>query len=863
MSGKNIAFIFFAAALLLLQGGFATAATAAVPDGVCVESYAARSAAPVADDVPSVAPVPSVTPAPAPSAAFSAASVADGASSATALSIVPISSSAPSATAAEPAKSQRIGVVLSGGGAKGLYHIGVLQALEEEEIPIDFIAGTSMGAIIAGLYAAGYSPERMHAIVASGEVKHWVSGRIDDSHRYYFRSMDEMPSAVTLRLNFKGRERGGKLVEIPNGLISTAEIDMALTGLFRAASAAANDDFDRLMVPFRCLASDMNARRGVVFKNGDLGRAIRASMSIPLAFRPMKADSMLLYDGGIFDNFPWRSLEEDFAPDFYIGSKCTAGNKPVDENSGLVDQALMLMMQSTDYSLPDGRGILINRAVDVGMLDFDKSEEIIRSGYEDTKAAMPQIRAAIAVRRSVAEVEKRRSAFLGRVPELLFESCRVEGITAAQKAYVSDFMRFDVAGRRGSAADGIAVRRTEKAGGRNAQGEHTCIDFEHCRDGLFDLLVEDDFTAEYPSIAFNPASGRFDIDLTLKARPSFKVSFGGNISSTAFNQALISARYRTVGRVAQEAFADFYLGVICNTVRAGGRTTFFTKFPVFIDYSYNLGIMNTLRGNFGNLTKIDNTADIKNKENFGSVSLGVALTKKSVLQATVNGGENTYLMNGWRYPSRFVFVASQLEIRRSTLDTQLFPMRGTQLSVSGIYVYGQGKYKYSPETGVVVGEHLSRKEWLGAKVRWEQYFDIPSARWFSVGYRIDGVFTSHPEFDNPQTTVMSSPLYAPIPHSKMIYMPDFHASKYAAAGIMPTFNIIENLMVRAGFYAMFRDRRYVVSRWRYITDLSVVYRTPVGPVSLSLTKYDLSSWHNTYLTFNFGLLIFAPKSLFY
>ena len=840
MSGKKISIIFAAAALPLLQSAFTTAAeveTKAVPEVRTVEA-------------------------------------ADTAAVFTADSSRIVSATHP----------QRIGVVLSGGGAKGLYHIGVLQALEEEEIPIDYVAGTSMGAIIAGLYAAGYSPERMRGIVASGEVKHWVSGRIDDSHRQYFRSMDEMPSAVTLRLNLKGREQGVKVVEMPNGLISTAEIDMALTGLFRPASAAAGDDFDRLMVPFRCLASDMNARQGVVFKHGDLGRAIRASMSIPLAFKPLKIDTMLLYDGGIFDNFPWRSLEEDFAPDFYIGSKCTAGNNPVDENSGLVDQALLLMMQSTDYKLPEGRGILINRAVDVGMLDFDKGEEIIHSGYEDTKAAMPQIRAAIATRRSVAEVEKRRSDFLDRAPELLFECCRVDGITPAQKAYIADFMRFDVAGRNSSKSvksraetdkksaktdadaetdNGGTARSERKESGSDTQDEQTCIDFERYRDGLFDLLAENDFTCEYPSVTFNPASGRYTIDMTLKARPSFKLSFGGNISSTAFNQALISARYRAVGRVGQEAFADLYLGAICNTVRIGGRTTFFTRFPVFIDYSYNFGVKNTLHGNFGNLTKIDNTASIKNKENFGSVSLGVALTKKSVLQATVNGGENTYLMNGWRYPSRFVFVGTQLEIRRSTLDTQLFPTRGTQLSVSGIYIYGQDKYKYNPVTEQVVGEHLRRKEWLGAKVHWEQYFDIPSARWFSVGYRLDGVLTSHPVFDNSETTVMSSPVYAPIPHSKMIYMPDFHASKYVAAGIMPTFNVIENLMVRAGFYAMFGDRRYVASQWRYIADLSVVYRTPIGPVSLSLTKYDLSDWHNTYLTFNFGLLIFAPKGLFY
>ena len=83
------------------------------------------------------------------------------------------------------ASAQGVGVVMSGGGAKGLYHIGVLKALEEAGVPIDYVAGTSMGAIVGALYAAGYSPEEMEAIVATGVVKEWVSGKIDNRHRYY------------------------------------------------------------------------------------------------------------------------------------------------------------------------------------------------------------------------------------------------------------------------------------------------------------------------------------------------------------------------------------------------------------------------------------------------------------------------------------------------------------------------------------------------------------------------------------------------------------------------------------------------------------------------------------------------------
>ena len=99
-----------------------------------------------------------------------------------------------------PAAAQSVGVVMSGGGAKGLYHIGVLQALEESGIPIDYVSGTSMGSIIAGMYAAGYSPEEMRRIVASGVVKQWVSGRIDPSYLPYYRRNTFPPYSTAMQV---------------------------------------------------------------------------------------------------------------------------------------------------------------------------------------------------------------------------------------------------------------------------------------------------------------------------------------------------------------------------------------------------------------------------------------------------------------------------------------------------------------------------------------------------------------------------------------------------------------------------------------------------------------------------------------
>ena len=738
------------------------------------------------------------------------------------------------------AMAQKVGVVLSGGGAKGLYHIGVLQALEENEVPIDYIAGTSMGAIIAGLYAAGYSPEEMCELVTSGAVERWASGKIDRKYRHYFREMNEQPSMLSVRVNIGGKKRGEKVVQMPSHFISSSQIDMAIVGLFQPATVASGGDFDQLMVPFRCVAADMNTRKAKVFDKGDLGIAIRSSMSIPMVFKPVELDSMLLYDGGLLDNFPWRSLEEDFAPDFFIGSKCTAGSAPVDINSNVASQALMLMTAKTDYSLPEDRGVMLDRAVDVGMLDFHRGAEVISQGYEDALERIPEILKRVSARRSVVEVDRRREAFRTRMPEVLYDGYTTEGLSKPQQIYVEHVMQLK-----------------ENSGAVNE------LSHSELTDRLNDLLVDDKFECNYPMVSYDVLTQKFSIGMNLKARPQLRFTFGGNISSTAFNQALISVQYETIDRVSQSATLDLYLGAICNMGRIGGRTTLYQKIPIFFDYAYNFGVMNTLYGNFGHLAGVDNTERVKTKEHFGSISAGFALTRKSVLQAVLHGGESLYRMVNWQEYTRFTFVGTKLELKRSTLDHRIFPTRGTNLSLSGIYIYGQDKYKHPSPTSLSTIDRMQRKEWFGGKLRWEQYFKLPAVKWFSLGYRLDGVLTTHPEFESIPTTIMSSPLYAPVPHANMIYMPDFRAARFAAVGVMPTFNIVENLMVRAGFYAMFRDRSYTASQWHYIADLSVVYHTPLGPLSLALTKYDLQSWKNTYLSFNFGLLIFSPKALFY
>jgi len=745
------------------------------------------------------------------------------------------------------APAQRIGVVMSGGGAKGLYHIGVLKALEESGVPVDYVAGTSMGSIIAGLYAAGYSPEEMCEIVASGQVREWVSGRIDNRYRYYYREIGNVPAAITVYVGFTEND-GRRKFKLPRGLISTAQIDMALTGLLAPASAVAEEDFDRLFVPFRCVAADLNARRPVVMKQGSLPEAVRASMSIPLAFQPLKRDSMLLYDGGVYNNYPWQTLDEDFAPDLLVGSICTAGNRSVDDDSGLMDQALLLMMEKTDYTLPEERSVTIRRAVPVGMLDFNRAEEIIAWGYEDARKQMPAILARIDSLRPADEVARRRAAFRGKCAPLVFDHYRIEGLNNAKTAYARDFLRVDENTRRGR------------------RGKEQELTFEEFRNNLFSVLANGEFETEFPQVEYNPLTGRYGMGLRLNYKANFRVMLGGNISSTAFNQAYIGARYQLINRVSQTFYGDLYVGPIYSSGSLGGRTDFFMWKPLFVDYSFNFSTKNLRHGTFGELSEVDNTEQVRRSELFGSLTAGFPVSRRSVLSARMNGGLTNFHytpvgeMTGEMDHTRFSFIAGKLEIARNTLDRPLYPTRGSYISLSGIGVYGRDKY--APYASSRFVSRINRR-WWGARLKWDHYWSFGSLKWLSLGINLDAVVTDQPDFSNAMATQMARPCYQPIPHAHMVFMSDFHAKRYLAGGLMPTFSLSPSFLFRAGFYAMFRDRETSRSEMHYITEASFIYHTSLGPVSLSLTKYELDSWKNMYLTFNFGYAIFAPRGTFY
>ena len=191
----------------------------------------------------------------------------------------------------------KIGVVLAGGGARGGAHIGVLRALEEAHIPIDYIAGTSVGAIIASLYAVGYTPDEMERFVAAINWSDALADRIPREDLSFRRKTDQDLALFEPGLGYAQGE-----FRFRNGLILGQNINLVLARIGLAFPSETN--FDHFGVPFRAVATDIATGKAVVLDHGDLGLALLASMAVPGVFAPVEFAGHLLVDGGVANNLP-------------------------------------------------------------------------------------------------------------------------------------------------------------------------------------------------------------------------------------------------------------------------------------------------------------------------------------------------------------------------------------------------------------------------------------------------------------------------------------------------------------------------------------------------------------------------------
>ncbi|MCF8474432.1 MAG: patatin-like phospholipase family protein [Emcibacter sp.] len=278
----------------------------------------------------------------------------------------------------------KIGLVLSGGGARGGAHIGILKVLEENHIPIDVIAGTSFGAVVGGLYASGYSADELKDILKDINWQTLLSSRTLRSQRSFKRKQDDNGFLIKFKLGLKE----GKL-RLPTGLVTTNNLRLYLLNLINNSSGSNN--FDNLAIPFKAVATDLETGLAVVLDQGNLVSAMVASMAVPALFPPIEYSDKLLVDGGVANNIP-IDVARSMGADIIIAvdvSTALLTKKEISSFTNVIDQLIMIMTKKASVeqlkSLTE-RDIFIRPDLgDIGLVDFERTLETIPLGKQSAE----------------------------------------------------------------------------------------------------------------------------------------------------------------------------------------------------------------------------------------------------------------------------------------------------------------------------------------------------------------------------------------------------------------------------------------------------------------------------------------------
>lgn len=746
------------------------------------------------------------------------------------------------------ARGQRVGVVLSGGGAKGLYHVGILKALEENNIPIDYISGASMGAIVGGMYAAGYSPDEMIRFFITDSVQRWLSAKSTDlDNNYYFKKFEPTPTMMSVRFDPKAPKKAA--LQLPTNLVSPYLLDLAFIRMLYPASGAAGNDFDSLMVPFRCNASNVFEKESVVFDRGSLPFAIRASMTIPPVFKPLSQDSVVLFDGGLYNNYPWQPLDSAFHPDILIGGICSSNYEaPTADN--VVEQMSVMATGKTDYSLRDSLDIEIRRKFkEVGVLDYDKASYIMARGYEDAMRQMPLIRERIARRVSDEEIAAKRAAFRSKIKPLIFDEVQIEGLTPKQTQYVY---------RQ------LGVRPNQ------------IFDLAYFERKYMQILAGGIFSGDFPEVTYNPETGFFRMKLKLQTQASLRFSLGGNISSTALNQGFAALNYQTVGRNVSTYGIQGFFGTFYNSVMVGGRHDIYTNFPFFVNYSYSYEDFDYQANH---MSRYYRNRDWRYRTRHANtfvttLAIPMPMVENAAFRTHLALGvtEDYYFQQVFTNiekpdQSRFTYATLSAEVQQRSMNRTLYPNLGKEHVLQ--LRFTEGLENFQPGLSGEVPTPLRRhnRNWVELRYRYEQYF--PFSKWFTFGILGEATFSNHPEFENPLATAFSLPAFQPIPLMRTMFMPEYRSRSYIGAGVIPVFNIVNNLYIKSYAFAFVPQEVVYDHGWtggefwnrlqhrsEFVFGGSLVYQTFIGPASLTLNKYSTGR-KNWQLVFNFGYTLFS------
>ncbi|MCX7606339.1 MAG: patatin-like phospholipase family protein [Bacteroidia bacterium] len=722
----------------------------------------------------------------------------------------------------------RIGLVLSGGGARGAAHVGVIQALEEAGIPIDYITGTSMGAMVGAFYAAGYTPAQMQLLLLR-ENRKWLSpGPFYREYAYYAPTRSYDITSWEIPLEFLSR---GDL-PIPEQIVSDFEINLGLNEKLAAVSLAAGGNFDSLFVPYRAIGADLFRRRPVVFRRGSLPLAVRISISVPIFFAPLTTrEHSNLVDGGVYDNFPVEPMRREFRPDFIIGVHVGSPPMSIEDFrkkgyywrlfSHLSDPLSWQKMPERSFFIQPDLGDMSSTDFSGGALSF-----AVRRGYEAASACIEELRREIGFQRkdSIAMQERRRSFQSWWARPIAVSGVDFFPATPAQAFFYRRVV-------------GISAGDT--------------LDTDRLRRRLFILRRSAAFYSIFPEFVPDTVKkGAARLTLLMRPRGDVFLRVGLGIFSPSGYTVQVGARVEKVWWAGWEGEVLFTQGSFAQGVefRARIRPPVPVDIRLFGESQVNRYIYQQLGQYWLPLPRQANVFSAVNQISGGlqfsikRFEAQVGISQQEIEDSySSSGAERTTVVNATSGSLRFLI---------DTEDDRQYPMEGGRLFV-GFYL------NRAIERPLYRGALYQRAEhyWPQGVLRYRQ--SILLLRGFSLGLRAEAGLSLQQPYTDSVPTLLASPAFYPFPESPILFLPELYSRGFLAGGGYATVQFFRKMFLRMEAYLYQSTVRFVLPDvvnptgalllprtaqalpplYRYFM-LGIFYRTFIGPLGAFLSYYD-------------------------
>lgn len=716
--------------------------------------------------------------------------------------------------------AQSVGLVLSGGGGTGLAHIGVIKALEENGVPIDHITGSSIGSLVGGLYAAGFSPAEIDSLFSSETFLTMAEGRIEDKFKYYFKQEDSDGSWLTMKLDLDTSLQSS----LPTNLRSPALMDFEQMRGLSPVAAVSGYNMDSLFVPFRCVASNITKKEQRVFRTGDLAKAVRASISYPFWFKPIRVDGDLMMDGGLYNNFPADVMYDEFFPDIIIGSNVGYSSAEPSEDD-LLSQLRAMLVEKTDYSIPCENGIIIQPEEVNSTFDFTTPKAQIDAGYRATIARMPEILQAIHRRKLPQVLEQERQAFRGKENMLVFQHIEVEGLSSTQRKNVE----------------------------RTLRKKELPYSVDQLKPFYFNLLADRNVSGILPTAILDTVTGMYNLSLEVKRDKNLELRFGGLLSTRPVSTGFAALRYNMFDKASSFIEANSYFGKFYTSAQLRYKLDISGSRPVSIEPAFTFNRYDHFNS-FESFFLDERPSFVILRDIWAGIRATTPLGNKGMLAAD---GKWAFVQNDYYQSDQFtnqdttdvtefVHITTGVTAERNSLNRKQHASEGELFRFSMRYFNGE-ESTIPGSTSPNLSEASQFHSWLEAKVRLEKYFLKRSA--IKFGMLAEGVYSGLPFFSNFKATVIQAPAFRPTPEIRGYFIEELRAQQYLAGGFRMLLEPKKNIDFRFEGYVFQpwqglissdgeADAGPIVEDRYFIASGSAVYHSPVGPMWFNTSYLD-------------------------